>query len=440
MERHKGKNIFMDDQVYITACLGEGKASDFRRAADMYEASGNRSMAYLCLLRALDIDPALRDVYETLRNAGNPMDLKPMETCSANECSISVIMPTLGKSDGIHESIASVLNQTYNDFELIVINDGGPDGVSDVTASFASNKIRYSRIKHRGLAGALNEGLKKAKGKYICYLDDDDVYYPDHLKQLWHVVSTGKIEWAYSKSRVLMGDRVGGKFQAHEDLGTYTRAFSAINLQYGCIISVLNVIHPRELAYKLGGFNEDLLHSMDWDMWVRMAQIAAPKFIDIFTGEYRKTSTSMTMSNKAFGLFLTQLLSRYYQTTFGRCVLAHAAKEQGYITDVDNILADIERKYSTISRVDIKRLLGLFVELKKGRNLWRKMIERQPEELVSESFRIMWQTPKQVIRSGMMPVGYWVRRALCSVTFLWWILRNGPALTWNIVKRAFRHT
>ncbi len=427
----------MNDQVYITACLEKGSASDFCRAADMYEACGNRGMVYLCLLRALDIDPSLRDVYGKLRGMKNPMLLDPVKKEEEDQCSISVIMPTLGKSDGIRESIASVLNQTFCDFELIVINDGGPDEVADVVASLASDKIHYRKIEHRGLAGALNEGLRRARGRYICYLDDDDVYYPDHLKKMWHVVSAGKIEWAYSKSRVLMGERTGGKFQSREDLGSYTRAFSAINLQYGCIISVLNVIHTRELAYKLGGFNEDLKHSMDWDMWVRMAQVSTPKFINIFTGEYRKTAMSMTMSNKEFGLFSTQLLSRYYQSAFGRCVLAHAAKAQGYTADVDNILADMDGKYSTISRADVKKMMGLFVEMKKGCGLWRKMIQEQPEELVSESFKILWQNYAAVQKSGMFPWRAWLCEAGRQPLFAKRLILSGPKLISNFVKRLF---
>ena len=94
-------------------------------------------------------------------------------------------MPANRNSQEIKEAIQSVLNQTFQDFELIIINDHGPKEIQNVVESFQSNKIQYFRLDQRvGPGAARNLGVLKARGKYLAYLDDDDVYYPHHLETL----------------------------------------------------------------------------------------------------------------------------------------------------------------------------------------------------------------------------------------------------------------
>jgi glycosyltransferase involved in cell wall biosynthesis len=89
---------------------------------------------------------------------------------------VSVIMPAYNASMYIEEAIQSVINQTYQDWELIIVNDGSSDDTEEKILQFSEPKIRYYKQPNGGVAVARNVGLKKMKGSYFCFLDADDSY------------------------------------------------------------------------------------------------------------------------------------------------------------------------------------------------------------------------------------------------------------------------
>jgi len=98
---------------------------------------------------------------------------------------VSVIVPTLNRPAMLRDALASIAAQTYSSIEIIIVNDGGIDVESVVSRFSPQHRIVY--LKHatnKGLAAARNTGLRVASGDYIAYLDDDDVYYPDHIETL----------------------------------------------------------------------------------------------------------------------------------------------------------------------------------------------------------------------------------------------------------------
>ena len=96
----------------------------------------------------------------------------------------SVIIPTFNRSEFLPDAIVSVLNQNYQHWELIVVDDGSIDNTSAVVKSFNDSRIRYFFKKHEERSVARNFGIEKAKGEYICFLDSDDIYYNNHLQVL----------------------------------------------------------------------------------------------------------------------------------------------------------------------------------------------------------------------------------------------------------------
>ncbi|NJR15065.1 MAG: glycosyltransferase [Calothrix sp. CSU_2_0] len=93
---------------------------------------------------------------------------------------ISVIIPTYNRSHLIKDAIESVLNQTYQDFELIIIDDGSTDNTKEVLAEYGE-RLQYIYQENQGRSAARNHGLNLAKGEYIAFLDSDDVWFPDKL-------------------------------------------------------------------------------------------------------------------------------------------------------------------------------------------------------------------------------------------------------------------
>ena len=109
---------------------------------------------------------------------------------------ISILLATYNRPSFLRASIRSVVMQTMTDWELLVINDGGAD-VRTVVDFFKDARIQYyKRSSNRGQASCFNFGLERSRGTYIAHIDDDDLWYPDHLQtlikeiEIWIVVNS----------------------------------------------------------------------------------------------------------------------------------------------------------------------------------------------------------------------------------------------------------
>ena len=98
----------------------------------------------------------------------------------------SVIIPAYNAEKFIARAVKSVLDQNYSDFELIILDDGSTDGTKAQIEQFADNRIRYIYEENGGVSAARNKGIIESKGQYICFLDADDEWKPEHL----HVMRT----------------------------------------------------------------------------------------------------------------------------------------------------------------------------------------------------------------------------------------------------------
>ena len=96
--------------------------------------------------------------------------------------SISVLMPVYNtKEEYLRASIESILNQTFTDFELIIVNDGSTNNAEEVVLSYKDDRIKYFKQENQGIVGALNNAWAKASGKYIARMDSDDIAYPERF-------------------------------------------------------------------------------------------------------------------------------------------------------------------------------------------------------------------------------------------------------------------
>ncbi|GAH74960.1 unnamed protein product, partial [marine sediment metagenome] len=101
-----------------------------------------------------------------------------------NKPTVSVIIPTYNRAYLIGRAIQSVLNQTYQDFEIIVVDDGSTDDTEEIVRSFKDKRIGYVRHeKNKGAAAARNTGIKAAKSEYIAFQDSDDEWLPEKLEK-----------------------------------------------------------------------------------------------------------------------------------------------------------------------------------------------------------------------------------------------------------------
>jgi len=104
----------------------------------------------------------------------------------------SVVLPTYNRASFLPKAINSVINQTYTNWELVIIDDGSTDNTKEIVTSFKDTRIKYIYQQHKERSAARNNGINNAKGKYICFLDSDDIYKNEHLKQLYSLISVKK--------------------------------------------------------------------------------------------------------------------------------------------------------------------------------------------------------------------------------------------------------
>ena len=121
---------------------------------------------------------------------------------------ISVIIPTYNRGNLIGNSIKSVLNQTYKNFEVIVVDDGSTDKTKEVVDIFKDERIKYIKLsQNTGASNARNIGIKNSNGKYISFQDSDDIYYPDKLETQFKNIINKKSNLDFCKIKVIYNDK-----------------------------------------------------------------------------------------------------------------------------------------------------------------------------------------------------------------------------------------
>ncbi|HKN18177.1 MAG TPA: glycosyltransferase, partial [Dissulfurispiraceae bacterium] len=254
---------------------------------------------------------------------------------------VTVIMPTLNRPGMLCRALESILSQTYRNLEAIVVNDGGED-VNDVIAPFHDNRVVYlCHDRNRGRSAARNTGLKAAHGTYIAYLDDDDIYYPDHLETLVGFLEKSGAKVAYSDSYRASQTLITGR---HVTVGKdlpYSFDFDRRQLLISNYIPINTVMHRKDLLDEAGLFDERLESHEDWDLLIRLSLQCDFHHIKYVTTEFRTRGEVTNTSYKTRADFLRTLriiYKRYACLVTDATVLEAQKKgEEGFRIEVDNI-------------------------------------------------------------------------------------------------------
>ena len=226
---------------------------------------------------------------------------------------ISVIVPTHNRPDMLEIAIQSILNQTFKDFEIIVVNDNGED-VSRIVASFDTDKIIYiTHERNKGLAAARNTGIRAARGKYIAYLDDDDVYYSNHLEELVTLLEGTDVSVAYTDAYRAMQVLQNGTYVTTQKDTPYSFDFDYDRILIENFIPVLCIMHRRVCLDQSGYFDESLDRHEDWDLWIRMSRHYKFAHIPKVTCEFTYRSDGSGMTSGSLPKFLTTLQKIYHK-------------------------------------------------------------------------------------------------------------------------------
>jgi glycosyltransferase involved in cell wall biosynthesis len=223
---------------------------------------------------------------------------------------ISVIIPVYNGEKTIRETIESILNQTFTDFELIVINDGSQDATLEIVECIQDSRLKVFSYPNAGQAASRNQGISHACGRYICFIDADDLWTPDKLEaQLKALQANPQAAVAYSWTKCI------------DELGQFSRRGSHISATgnvYGKLLLIdfiENGSNPLIRAHALievGGFDESLPAAEDWDLWLRLA--ARYPFVAVSSPQilYRQSVNSWSANVLKQGLGSLQVIERAF--------------------------------------------------------------------------------------------------------------------------------
>ena len=192
---------------------------------------------------------------------------------------VSVITATYNHAHFLARSIQSVLNQTYEDFELIIVDDGSTDDTEKVVKNLSNEKVKYIKHqKNQGASVARNTGIRSAKGDYIAILDADDEWTPEILEKQMKVYYTAPMEVGVVYTRYIKYDSLGDCVPPLKVAKKKGDLFK--QLLYGLHIQWQSSLIKRECFNKVGLISESMLYARDWDFFLRISQHYQFLYID----------------------------------------------------------------------------------------------------------------------------------------------------------------
>lgn len=227
---------------------------------------------------------------------------------------VSVIIPTFNRSGYLRQAIASVLAQTYADFEIVVVDDGSTDDTATVVASFADPRIVYLRQDNAGRSAARNFGMERARGAYLAFLDDDDLFLPQKLA----------VQAAYLDAHAEIGLAAGGAQIIAMD-GSLLRTWETWRDQpqlslpdclYACPLLTCSVLLRRGWLAALDyWFDPQMDRAEDTDFWIRLlvagcAMAWTPHIVSVYRQHLASSQGDAARYQRGYLRLLDKLYAR----------------------------------------------------------------------------------------------------------------------------------
>ena len=227
--------------------------------------------------------------YEYVRQG----DFEPIETKLENEPLVSVIVRTCGRPNVLRENLISLRNQTYKNIEVVIVEDGENKSEKMIKEEFSDLNIVYKATgEKQGRCKVGNLGMELSSGKYLNFLDDDDLFFADHVETLVQALEK-HIEYkiAYSTSfetKIEVKSREP-KYEYVEEsrVVVHNRPFSRIRLLDINLFPIQAVMFERSIYEKFGGFDLELDNLEDWEMWQRYSTENTYLYVPKTTSLYR---------------------------------------------------------------------------------------------------------------------------------------------------------
>jgi glycosyltransferase involved in cell wall biosynthesis len=223
---------------------------------------------------------------------------------------ITVVIPTRDRKELLDLTLRTVRNQLEVELEIVVVDDGseGP-GATDVVAAAGDSRIRLlQNVSAQGVSAARNQGLEAARGEWVAFCDDDDVWAPDKLQAQLRAGRRSERSWVYAGAvkvdatlRVVGGEPPKPPDVVHQRLPRWTL------VPGGCS----GVVATRDVLRRVGGFDVSLVNLADWDLWCRLARQGPPAWVPRPLTGYRIHSGNSSRDTRLILRELDAIDNRY---------------------------------------------------------------------------------------------------------------------------------
>lgn|SRR6185369_9340688 len=193
---------------------------------------------------------------------------------------VDILLPTFDPNPALlRRAIQSVLDQTHHNWSLYVVPNGGDAGVEVPRDA----RVHLLSIPRQGKAAALNHALTHGDAPYVAYLDDDDIWYPNHLEVAISAMRERRIRFLHTDAYEVFLRRTGDGYREVSRNILNRGPLSNLLLWY---VSHINTVHERSLIEEAGPYDETRQVFIDWDMLLRMARISRPRHVAVVTCEH----------------------------------------------------------------------------------------------------------------------------------------------------------
>jgi len=293
---------------------------------------------------------------------------------------VSVVIPVYNRPQSLIAAVKSVAEQSYSDLEILVVDDGSSQSMEDARSSIEKLGARYIRLPSRsGVSRARNFGVEQGSGKWIAFLDSDDLWYPGKLeRQLdFHqqnsdlsISQTGE-KWIRNGRFVNAANKHRPPTEREDRLEVFDRLLEL------CLVSPSSVIVKRELFQRMGGFREELTVCEDYDLWLRIScaekiGFVNEQLIEKHGGHEDQLSSSEVAMDRFRVYAIFKLLEQGVDDERGLLCMKHLLRK------AEILLQGAKKR----NRPQLEELFSAFVDVGKGE---RKLIEAEslaPELLI----------------------------------------------------------
>ena len=223
---------------------------------------------------------------------------------------VSVIIPTYNRSELLVKAVASVLDQSFGDFELLVIDDCSPDDTREKIESVGDSRVTYFRNpENKGVSGSRNFGIEKSQGEYRAVLDDDDEWLPEKLERQVGILDNGPSNLGLVYTGSLSVDLATGSLietTIPRYKGNVLNDLAVLNF-----IPTSSVLVRRECFTKIGLFDENLSYAEDFDLWIRISTEFLIDYIRDPLLVHKDHPQTTTANNKKVAVNVRRILDKH---------------------------------------------------------------------------------------------------------------------------------